>query len=501
IRTALGSSRATLIRQFLTEGLLLAFLGGVLGLLLAFWTTRALVAAHLENFPRLDQVRVDGGVVLFALGLMLATGGIFGLLPALQSMGQKGLRDPLQDGGKTSAATTGGQRTRSALVVAEIAIALVVLVGAGLMIKSFRRLLEVDPGFRTQNLLTARFTLRGLKYQGPRAVEFQRQLLEQIAALPGVESAALASELPMGMGQHLAGDIIVEGRVLGPTEPPPVTSWRMVSPDYFRTMGIPLLAGRSFSTADHARAPRVVILDEDLARRLWPDGSPLGKRLKLNTPIPQQAEWRTVVGVAGHVRQHGLAQAGGDQLYLPTEQYSARLLTLVVRPAADAGNLASAVRDTIRAMDRDLPVEVQTIEEVIEASLTQRRFNTFLFLTFGGIALALTVIGIYGVMAYSVAQRTRDMGVRMALGAQQQDVLRLIVGQGARLALLGLLLGLAAAWGLSRLMASLLYGVEATDAVTFIGVALLLGTLALAASYFPARRAAKVDPVVALRYE
>jgi putative ABC transport system permease protein len=501
IRTALGSSRAKLIRQFLTEGLLLAVLGGIAGLLVAFWTTRWLVASDLENFPRLEAVRIDGGVILFALGLTLLTGGVCGLVPALQSARKKSLRDPLQDGGKTSGSTTSGQRTRSVLVVAEIALAVVILIAAGLMIRSFRRLLEVDPGFRTEGLLTARFALRGPQYQGPRGADFQRQVLEQAAALPGVASVALASELPTGIGQSLSGDLVVEGRIVGPTEPPPVTGWRMVSPDYFRTMGIQLQAGRPFSPADHRQAPKVVILDEGLAHRLWPNEKPLGKRLKLNTPVPGQSDWRTVVGVARHVRQRGLAQADGDQLYLPLAQYSSGLLTLVVRPKAEAGNLAAAVRETFRTIDRSLPVEIQTIEEVIEASLTQRRFNTFLFLAFGAIALALTLIGIYGVMAYSVAQRTRDMGLRMALGAQRQDVLRLIVGQGARLALLGLLLGLAASWWLSRLMQGLLFGVEATDGVTFLGVSLLLGALALAASYLPARRAATVDPVVALRYE
>ncbi|HEV2844941.1 MAG TPA: ABC transporter permease, partial [Thermoanaerobaculia bacterium] len=501
IRTALGSSRATLVRQFLIEGLLLALLGSALGLLLAFWATRLLVTSNPVNIPRLDQVRLDGGVLLFALGLVVVTGAVFGLAPALQSTRRNSLRAPLQDGGKTSAGTTGGQRPRNALVVVEIAVALVVLVGAGLMIQSFRRLLEVDPGFRTRDLLTARFILKGQQYMGPRGLEFQRQLLEETAALPHIEGAALASELPMGIGMNLLGDIVVEGKVLGPDEPAPITGWRMVSPGYFKVMDIAILKGRPFGPADHEAAPGAVIVDEDLASRLWPGENPLGKRLKLNSPYPQRFEWRTVVGVADHVRQHGLAEAGGDQLYIPLAQSVVRMLTLVVRPAAGAGDLAAPVRETIRSMDPGLPVDLRTIEETIGGSLTHRRFNTLLFLAFGLIALTLTVIGIYGVMAYSVAQRTRDMGIRMALGAQKQDVLRLIVGQGARLALAGLLLGLVAAWGLSRLMSSLLYDVGATDLVTFLGVSLVLGVLALAASYLPARRAAKVEPVVALRYE
>jgi putative ABC transport system permease protein len=501
IRTALGSSRAILIRQFLTEGLLLSLLGAALGLLLAFWAIR-LVIVNLSNIPRLDQVSLDGGVLLFTLGLVVLTGAVFGLAPALQSTGRQSLRTPLQEGGKTSGGSGAGQRTRSALVVAEIAIALVVLVGAGLMIQSFRHLLEVDPGFRTRGLLTARVILRGPQYQGPWMMEFQRQLQEKVASLPGVQGAAITSEVPMGIGMNLRGDIVVEGKVLGPDEPPPTTGWRMVSPDYFKTMEIPVLRGREFTLADHQRAPDVVVVEEDLARRLWPDENPLGKRLRLNSPLPLQSEWRTVVGVVGNVRQQGLAEAGSDQLYIPLAQYPSALITLVLRPGTgSAEDLASPVRQTIRSMDRNLPVVFQTIEDLIDSSLTSRRFNTLLFLAFGIIALVLTLIGIYGVMAYSVSQRTRDMGIRMALGAQKGDVLRLIVGQGLRLALLGLALGLVVAWGVTRLMVSLLYDVQATDLLTFLGVSLLLGLLALAASYFPARRAAKVDPVVALRYE
>ena len=501
IRTALGSSRSILVRQFLTEGLVLSFFGALGGLLLAYWSTRALAVFNPGNIPRLDQLRLDGTVLLFTLGLVVLTGCIFGLVPIIFSTGRN-LRDPLQDGGKTSAGTTGGQRTRSMLVVAEIAIALVVLVGAGLMIQSFRRLLDVDPGFRTHDLLTARFTLTILRFpESLQAITLQQQLLERVGALPGVESVALASELPMGIGLNLSGDITLEGKVLGPNEAPPVTGWRTVSPDYFKTMEIPLRQGRVFTNADNDQAPGAVILDEELARRLWPGESPLGKRLKLNARTPQQSIWRTVVGVAGHVRQHELAEAGGDQLYIPIAQNPQRLSTLVVRYSGNAPGLATGVREAFRSLDRDLPVNIRSIEEVIDDSLTRQRFNTFLFMAFGLIALTLTVIGVYGVMAYSVAQRTRDVGIRMALGARQNDVLRLIVGQGARLTGLGLVLGLAAAWWLSRLMITLLYEVEAGDVLTFLGVSLLLGLLGLLASYLPARRAAKVDPLVALRYD
>ena len=501
IRTALGSNRGALIRQFLTEGLLLSFLGALLGLLLAFWTTRALAALNPGNIPRLDQVRLDGGVLLFTLLLVLVTGVVFGLVPVLQST-RRDLRGPLQEGGKTSAGATAGARTRSALVVAEVAIALVVLVGAGLMIQSFRRLLEVNPGFRTKGLLTAKFTLTRARYpQDPQTVAFQKQLLQQVTALPGVAGAALASHIPMGSGLDISGDLTVEGKVLGPNDSPPLTGWRMVSPDYFKTMEIPVLQGRAFTPADDENAPGVVIVEEDLAERLWPGENALDKRLKLNARTPEQSVWRTVVGVVKHVRQHELSEAGGDQLYVPLSQFSQRPLNLIVRPGPHAGGLAAGLRKAMAAMDRDLPVEIQPIEQVIDESLTRPRFNTLLFSSFGFIALALTLIGVYGVMAYSVAQRTRDVGIRMALGAGKQDVLRMIVGQGARLTSLGLILGLVGAWALSRLMLNLLYGVEANDVATFAGVALLLGALALAASYLPARRAAKVDPLVALRYD
>ena len=501
IRTALGSSRAILIRQFLTEGLVLSFLGALLGLLLAFWTTRALVAFNPGNIPRLDGIHLDGSVLLFTLGVVLLTGGLFGLVPALHSTG-KSLRTPLQDGGKTSAGATVGQKTRSALIVAEIAVALVVLVGAGLMIQSFRRLIDVDPGFATEGALTARFTLTRARYpEDAKALSFQRQILEQVAALPGVKSAAITSELPMAGGLSFSGDLAVEGQILGPTEPPPVTGWIVVTPDYFKTMEIPLLQGRAFTWADNASAPGAVIVDEALAKRLWPGENALGKRLKLNARTPEQSIWRTVVGVSRQIRQNGLSDEKGDQLYVPNDQYPTRLLTLVVRPAARPESYASQVRKTFRSLDPDLPLDIKTIDEVIDESLTRQRFNTFLFASFGTIALVLTLIGVYGVMAYSVAQRTRDVGIRMALGARKNDVFRLIVGQGARLTILGIVLGLAAAWILSRLMVTLLYGVEASDALTFIGVSLLLGLLGLLASYLPARRAAKVDPLVALRYD
>lgn len=502
IRTALGASRSGLIRQFLTEGLLLSFLGALLGLFLAFWITRALTALNPGNIPRLGEVRLDGGVLLFALGIVMVTGMVFGLVPALQTSG-KSLRAPLQEGGKTSASGAAGHRTRSALVVLEIAVAVIVLIAAGLSIKSFRRLLAVDPGFRSENVFTLQLSLSRPRYpQDSQVTSFQHRLLERVEALPGVESASFTSQLPLVGVNDLSGDISVEGRLADSSHPNPVTAWRMVTPDYFKTMGIQLLQGRPFTTSDAENAPGAVIVDEELAKRLWPGVSPLGRRLHLNARTPELSQWRSVVGVVRHVQQQQLGSTEGDQLYVPLFQHPLRLMFVALRTRAAPERLMPALREAVWAIDRDLPIiEPQTMDERLLSSLSRPRFNMSLFSAFALTALLLTVVGVYGVMAYSVAQRTRDMGIRMALGAGKKDVVRLVVVQGLALTGAGVAIGLAAAWGLSRLMLSLLYGVEATDLATFATVSLLLGGLAVAASYIPARRAARVDPVVSLRYE
>jgi putative ABC transport system permease protein len=502
IRTALGASRAGLIRQFLTEGMLLAFLGALLGLLLAFWLTRTLVAVNPGNIPRLAEVRMNGGVLLFTLGIVMVTGAVFGLVPALQTRA-KDLREPLQEGGKTSASGAAGARTRSALIVLEIAVALIVLVAAGLSIQSFRRLLAVDPGFKSESVFTLQLSLPRPRYpQDSQVTTFQHRLLDRVAALPGVESASLTSQLPLVGVNDLSGDIVVEGRPVDPTHPNPVTAWRMVTPDYFKTMGIAVLQGRPFTTGDAEKAPGVVVVDEELAKRLWPGESPLGRRLRLTARTPELSQWRTVVGVVRQVRQHDLAQTEGDQLYVPIFQHPLRLMFVALRTKVPPEKLMPPIREAVWALDRALPIiEPQSMDDRLRSSLSRPRFNMSLFSAFAATALLLTIVGVYGVMAYSVAQRTRDMGIRMALGAGKGDVVRLVVGQGLLLTGAGLLLGLAAAWALSRVMLSLLYGVEATDLATFAVVSLLLGALALAASYIPARRAAKVDPVVSLRYE
>jgi putative ABC transport system permease protein len=502
IRTALGASRAGLIRQFLTEGLLLSFLGALLGLLLAFWITRLLTGLNPGNIPRLGEVRLDGGVLLFALGIVMVTGVVFGLLPALQTSGRN-LRGPLQEGGKTSASGAAGQRARSTLIVLEIAVALIVLIAAGLSIQSFRRLLAVDPGFRSDNVFTLQLSLSRPRYpQNSQVTTFQSRLLERVGTLPGVESASLTSQLPLVGINGISGDISVEGRLSDATHPDPVTAWRMVTPDYFKTMGIQVLEGRAFAASDTQQAPGAVIVDEELAKRLWPAASPLGRRLRLNAPTPQLSEWRSVVGVVRHVRQEELGSTEGDQLYVPLYQYPSRLMFMALHTRAAPEALTPALRQAIWAIDKDLPIiEPKTMDERLRSSLSRPRFNMSLFSGFALTALLLTVVGVYGVMAYSVAQRTRDMGIRMALGADRKSLVRLVVLQGLTLTGAGVAIGLAVSWILARVMASLLYGVEATDLATFTAVTLLLGALAVVASYIPARRAARVDPVVSLRYE
>jgi putative ABC transport system permease protein len=502
IRTALGASRSGLIRQFLTEGLLLAFLGALLGLLLAFWIIHALVAVNPGNIPRLAEVRMNGDVLLFTLGIVMVTGAVFGLVPALQTSG-KNLREPLQEGGKTSASGAAGARTRSALIVLEIAVAMIVLIAAGLSIRSFRHLLEVDPGFRSEGVFTLQLSLPRPRYpQDSQATTFQHRLLDRLEALPGVASASLTSQLPLVGVNDLSGDIVVEGRPTDPEHPNPVTAWRMVTPDYFNTMGIAVLQGRAFTSGDAETAPGVVVVDEVLAKRLWPGESPLGRRLHLNARTPELSQWRTVIGVVRQVRQHDLGETEGDQLYVPLFQHPLRLVFVALRTKVAPEKLMPPIRESIWAIDRALPIiEPQSMDDRLRSSLSRPRFNMSLFSAFALTALLLTIVGVYGVMAYSVAQRTRDLGIRMALGAAKRDVVRLVVLQGLTLTGAGLVAGLAASWALSRVMLSLLYGVEATDLGTFAGVSLLLGGLAFVASYIPARRAAKVDPVVSLRYE
>jgi putative ABC transport system permease protein len=500
VRTALGASRWRVVRQLLTESLLLSLTGGGLGLLLAMWGIDLLLKLNDNRLPRADEIGLDAHVLLFTLGVSLLTGVVFGLAPAFQTSSVN-LHDTLKEGGRSG--TAGVRRgVRSALVVVEVFSAVVLLVSAGLLIRSFVALEQVNPGFQPRGLLAMQVSLPPNKYADQRArAAFDRQVLEQVRALPGVKGAATTTTLPMS-GWNQSGSFDIEGRPAVPGQDSPHGSRWMASDDYFQTMQIPLLRGRYFDARDTADAPGVVIIDDAMARKYWPGEDPLGKRITFEG-TQQQPRWREVVGIVGHVKNEGLEGESRAQYYVPYAQRAdSPNLFLVVRADGDPASLAPSVRGAIAGVDKDLPVfRVTTVERVVADSLAQRRFSMTLLAIFAALALLLAVVGLYGVMSYTVAQRTHEIGIRIALGAQSRDVLRMVVGQGMALVGGGLLLGLGVALALTRFMSSLLYGVSATDPWTYAGIALLLAAVALLASYVPARRAMKVDPMVALRYE
>lgn len=497
VRTALGAGRLRVIRQLLTESILLGLLGGGLGLLLGLWGTDVLVALSPRNLPRVQEVGLDGRVLGFTLAVSLLTGMVFGLTPALE-VSKTDLNKALKEGGGRSNGGSRRHRLGKALLVSEVALSLVLLIGAMLLIKSFLRLRSVDPGFDPKNLLTMGVSLPEAKYHEAhqRAAFFQR-VLERIENLPGVRSIGGTLVLPFS-GNNWTTYFTVEGH------PPPARSedqaanFRVITPHYFRAMGIPLRKGRLFTDRDVPSSPRVAIINEAFARRYFPGEDPIGKSLSLR----DKQGLREVVGVVGDAKHASLHAETRPEVYVPFLQSPYYFLWLVVRTASEPGSLASAIEWEVRAVDKDQAVsDVRTMEELLARSIGQRRFNMLLLLTFAVLALALASVGLYGVMSYSVTQRTHEIGIRMALGAGPRDVLKLVVGQGLVLTLLGVGIGLVAAFGLTRLMSSLLYGVRADDPATFGFVSLLLIAVALLASYIPARKAANVDPTVALRYE
>jgi len=505
IRVALGASRLRLIRQFLTESLLLAVLGGVVGLLLSLWGVSLLKAFIPENISQVEAITIDGRVLLFTLLVSLLTGLIFGLAPAAQAASLN-LSETLKEGGRDSAAGSRGNRIRGALVIAEVAVSLILLIGAGLLINSFLRLRNVDPGFRTNNLLTMQVVLPAFKYPDQaRRTAFYDQLLNRIETLPGVKSAAFTTNLPLYRQGNSMG-VSVEGipdPAPGQGRRPSVMT-RVISPRYFQTMGIQLLQGRGFSNEDKEDAPAVAVINETMARHFWPGQDPLGKRLtpgSLTSTDPN--DWITVVGVANDVRQIDLTAPPKPQMYLSYVQAGFFAPgDLVVSTDLEPLSLAAAVRKAVWEVDKDQPVSnIRTMEEIASESVARQRFSMLLLGVFAALALVLAAVGIYGVMSYSVAQRTREFGIRMALGARRGDVLRLAVGHGLKLVLIGIVVGLGAAFFLTRVMSSLLFGVSATDPITFIGISLVLISVAVIASYLPARHATKIDPMVALRYE
>ena len=502
-RVALGASRLRLLRQFLTESVLLAALGGVVGLLLSVWGVNILKAFIPENISQAKAIAIDAKVLGFTLLVSLLTGLIFGLAPAMQAS-RFNLNETLKEGGRDTAAGSRGNRIRSVLVIAEVAVSLVLLIGAGLLINSFLRLRSVDPGFRTDRLLTMGIVLPSLKYPDQaRRSAFYTDLIRRIEALPGVRSAAVTNWIPL-VRQGDSISISIDGRPdPGPGQRPSIVT-RVISPRYFETMGVRLLKGRQFNEQDRVDSPTVAVIGEAMARRFWPGEDPLGKRITPGSPTSTDPDdWITVVGVVNDVRQFELAADPKPQMYLTYEQagfFAPR--HLVVSADVEPLSLAPSVRSAVWEIDRDQPVSnVRTMDDVLSESIARQRFSMLLLGLFAFVALVLAAVGIYGVMSYTVAQRTREIGIRMALGAQTGDVLRLAVGQGLKLVLVGVAIGLGASLALTRVMTSLLFGVSASDPATLAVISLVLISVAVLASYIPARRATKVDPLIALRYE
>ena len=497
IRTALGASRLRVLRLLLGESLLLSLAGGLLGLLLALWGTDALIALAPDNIPRLNEVGIDVRVFGFTLAIALLTGIVFGLIPALQSA-KPDLNEALKEGTRGSTGGVAGRRTRNVLVAVEVALSLVLLIGAGLMIKSFVRLQQRQLGFNPDNLLTASLTLSRSKYAEDRQQQaFFKDALQRIQSLPGVQAVAATTALPLTLSIS-GSDFRIEGRPEPQAGQEMIVNTSGVSPEYFRTLGVPVLKGREFSDRDTDDSPLVAVINNDLAKVYFPNEDPINKRISFT----DGESWISIVGVTGDVKRLGLDTDAKPEVYLPYLQAASRSMSLVVRSNADPAGLAAAMKTQIQMIDKDLPLdEARTMQELLAESNSGRRFNMLLLTMFAGVALLLAIVGIYGVMSYTVAQRTKEIGIRVAIGAQAGDVFRMVIGHGMMLALIGIALGLTAAFGVTRLMSSMLFGVEPTDPTTFIVIALLLAVVAFVACYIPGRRATKVDPLVALRYE
>ena len=491
IRAAIGAGRRRMIAQLLTESLLLSLAGGALGLLFAWWGITGLVHFAPASLPHPETIHLDPAVLAFTLAVSMLAGIFFGLAPALQASKIE-LSDSLRESTLSGAPSSARHGLRRALILSEVALTFVLLVGAGLLLRSFAELLDVNPGFDPANLLTLRLS-PSKQINAAQAAVFSRALLSRISAMPGVIHAALAIEPPL-MNPGNSVFVIRDYRATA-RGPQPHADNVASSPDYFATMGIPLLHGRIYTDEDIETGNRVTVIDQAMANRFWPGQSAIGKQLGFNSKGP----WSTIIGVVGTVRSHTLEKQTNGTRYFPAYYPG---MSLVVRTASNSSVFAGAIRTQVEALDPTQAVySVQTMSERVAESIAKQRFAAALLALFAVLALVLAAVGLYGVMVYVVAQRTHEIGVRMALGAQRRDVMRLVLGQGARVALTGIIVGVFAAFGLTRLMASLLYGVKATDPLTFIGVSVLLISVALLASYIPARRAMRVDPMVALRYE
>jgi len=498
IRLAVGAGRTRLARQLITESLVVAILGAGLGLGVASWSLQFIGSLNSQEMPRFGEISIDWRVLGFTLLVSLITGLLFGLAPALSGT-KTDLNISLKEG---AAASTGGTRRGSsqALVVPQFGLAVVLLVGAGLLGNSFVRLLRVNPGFHQNGVLSLGLFLSPTEYpeRDVKSAVLLQQILASVRSIKGVRLAGLVTALPITGGPDT--DFVIEGRPIPPANDEPSADIRSVDPSYFRTMGIPLLAGREFTDADNANGKRVMVINETMARQYWPRENPLGQLVTMKDWGPPLTG--EIVGVVGDVKTNGLDEAVGPMIYWPYFQFPQLFNTLVVRGDGDLFRLVPAVKAAIWAVNKTQPIsKIETLEQVLSASLARRRLYMILLGVFAGAALLLASVGIYGVVSYSVNQRTQEMGIRIAVGAERGDVLRLVLGQGARAALLGIAAGIAAALVLTRLMASLLFDVSATDPLTYLAVATLLTLVALSASYIPARRAMRVDPMVALRHE
>jgi putative ABC transport system permease protein len=505
VRVALGAGRGRLVRQLLTEYLMLAAAGGGFGLLVAVWGVAFLTGLAPQGIPRLDAVRVDGTVIAFTLSLAVVTGLVFGLIPAVQST--RGLAGALKESGRGAVSSRGGTRIRAGLVVVELALALMLLVGAGLLMRSFVRLQAVDAGFRPESALAFDLSLPDSRYgEDPQLVAFFDHLLPKLSALPGVRSAGAVMGLPLS-GTQFDISFSIAGRPPVRPADEPSMEIRVASPAYFSTLGIPIKRGRGFIDRDTASSPRVVLITESAARRYFPNEDPIGKKITLGWGKRDKKGVRTsaggeVVGIVGDVKDAGLSEPDPPQLYMPLRQWPIGSMSIVVKTASAPASLTEAIRTQVYSVDPTVPVSnVRTLDEVVSRSISQPRFYMLLLGVFAVLALTLAAIGIFGVLSYAVSQRTREIGIRMALGAQGRTVVGLVVRQAMTLVAIGLAAGTIAARFLSQTLTKMLFGVGPTDPATFAAVAVLLAAVALLASYLPARRATRVDPIVALRAE